>query len=49
MSEETYVYLLSVFVSAFTLPKIYENNKVIIDKNIGFVRNKIEEASSRFE
>lgn len=39
--------LVSAFVSAFTLPKIYENNKTQIDKQIKFVRSKIKEVNKR--
>ena len=38
---------ISAFVSAFTLPKIYENNKSQIDKHLDFIRNKVKEITNR--
>lgn len=35
------------FVALFTLPKVYENNKVQIDQNLALVRVKVEELANK--
>lgn len=39
--------LFSGFVALFTLPKVYENNKVQIDQNLALVRAKVEELANK--
>ncbi|XP_047108164.1 reticulon-1-A-like [Schistocerca piceifrons] len=41
--------IIIAFVALFTLPKVYETNKVQIDQNIDLVRSKIAEISSKIK
>lgn len=39
--------LIISFVGLFTLPKVYENNKAVIDANLDVVRSKINEVTDK--
>jgi hypothetical protein len=39
--------MFAAFVALFTLPKVYEHNKVQIDQNLDIVRSKIADITSK--
>ncbi|XP_065217808.1 reticulon-4-like isoform X2 [Planococcus citri] len=41
--------VIIAFVSLFTLPKVYENNKVQIDQNLALVHAKLEELTNKIK